>query len=264
MFEGAARALPARSGELPRSVWEIIETRRYEAVRGICVAGLIISLSSDVTSLLQSGRRAEFAVRTIPFFVVFLGIWILNHHDRNARRSGLLLAVFSAIAMVTVRSFYAPQAAGHFLFFPAAALGAVLLVGFRTGLLLSITTLTGLYVVYFVNIRYQLFPVLIPEDRPATFVAALLMTLVMIFLAGRLLNDVQQEYEASNRMLSEYLDRYRSLLSLLTNDLTASISQLRDAERSQDHERVRQSFKLIQNTLATARRIRSESIPKSD
>jgi hypothetical protein len=197
-------------------------------------------------------------------FSVFCCALILSRYDRSARRSGWVLTIFSALAMIGVRFVSSPQAAGHFLFFPAAALGSVLLVGFRAGLILASTTLVGLYVVYFVKLYYHPFPDLISADTPATFVGAFVMTLVMIILAGRLLRDVQTEYEASNRLLSNYLDHYRSLLSLLTNELMTSIANLKEAQHLNDKAGVKNSFKIIQEILATARRIRGESVPKSE
>src|SRR5262245_33792434 len=261
MLREATQALSTEPDELPKSVWEIIEVHRYRAVRAISLAGITLSLGTGLASFLQNFNLGEFVTSAIPTFSVFLIALILNRHDHSARRSGPFLAVCSAVAMVAVRSFYAPEAAGHFLFFPAGALGGVLLMGFRAGLLVAFTTLAGLYIMYFVNLHYQALPTLVQADTPVEFVAAFVMPLIMIILAGRMLTDVQREYEASNRLLFEYLNRYRSLMSLLTNDLTSSISELREAERRDDTEAVKHSFSIIKNILVTAKKLRGESIP---
>ena len=261
MLKEATQALSKDPDGLPKSVWEIIEMHRYRAVRAISLAGITLSLGTGLASFLQDFSMGAFVTSAIPTFSVFLVAVILNRHDQSARRSGPLLAVCSAIAMIAARSFYAPEAAGHFLFFPAGALGGVLLMGFRAGLLVAFMALAGLYIMYFINLHYHAFPALVQADTTAEFVAAFVMTLIMILLAGRMLTAVQKEYEASNRLLFEYLDRYRSLMSLLTNDLTKSIAELRDAERRDDTDAVKHSFSVIKDILATAKKIRGESLP---
>jgi len=245
--------------EFPESVLEVIRRHRYEAVRGISVCGFAIAMSVGLVNISFDRGAVESAIGVLPVSLAFLIAFFLNHHDRNARRSGLLLMILSAVAMISHTLFSAPGLVGHFLFFPAAAIGSVLLAGLWTGLIIAAATLGALYTVYLINLYVQPFPVLIQADQPASFVGAFLMTLVMIILAGRLLNDVQREYEASNRLLIAHLDTYRSLLSLLTNDLSASISNLKQASGEDNPHLVRESLKDIRKVIATARQLRGES-----
>jgi len=251
-----------REEVLPKSLSETIEKRRYQAVLGISTAGLIILLGNGLSDFIEVGNPVELAARTIPVAAVFLSSILLCRYDRNARRSAPLLVVFSAVAMVVVRLFSASEAAGHFLFLPAGAIGSVLLLGFETGIMAASLTAAALFFVYAVNVYLHPFPVFIPADRPASFISAFLMTLVMIVLAGVFLNDMQRQYEKSNRLLREHLDKYRSLLSLLTNDLTTSISELKEAESENDVHGVRKSFKQIREVISTARKLRGESLPE--
>lgn len=260
MLKRTGKALSINLEEFPQPVFGIIQRRRYEAVQAISIAGLSIALGSGLLGFYWSRSPSEFAVRTVPISMAFLAALLLNQHDRDARRSGLALIVFSAVAMIVVRTFSAAAAAGHFLYFPAAAVGSVLLLGLRTGLLIAGSTLGALYIIYFVNVYFHPFPVFIPVDRTASIIGAFLMTLVMIILSGRLLRDVQREYEASNRLLTAHLDRYRLLLSLLTNELSAAIANLKEAASQDDGESVKKCFNDIHQVISTARRLRSESL----
>jgi hypothetical protein len=258
VFRRATNGLLIRPANLPQPIWTIIERHRYDAVRVISIVGSIVALVGGIVNFVQVGSVREFASRTLPQLSVFLMALGVARHDGGARRAGPFLCLSSAAAMLIERLFSAPEAAGHFLFFPAAALGTVLLLGFGLGLLVASGTLATLYLVYLINIYFHPFPVFISMDHPIAFVQAFVMTVVMIVLAGRMVNDVQSEYEASNVLLTEYLDEYRSLLSLLTGDLTTSVSKLRTANDPSD---VKTAFKTIRGVIETARRVRSKSFP---
>jgi len=261
MFKRSGKVIAVDLEEFPDPIWRIIERRRQEAVRGISIAGLAIVFAGGFFNFAEIGSLEEVLTRTVPMAIVFVTALLLTRHDGNAHRSGPILVVLSAVAMIVVRLFSAAEAAGHFLFFPAAAVGGVLLLGFRAGLFMAGATLAGLYIVYFINLYFHPFPVFIPVDRPATFVAAFLMTLTMIVLVGRLLNEVQRKYESTSWLLTVHLDRYRSLISLLTNDLSTSISQMRAAEARNHGEDIEKSVKEINRVIGAARKLRSESFP---
>jgi len=258
VFRQATSTLLVSPAQLPQPIWTIIERRRYDAVRVISTVGSIVALVGGIVNFVQVGSAREFASATLLQLIVFLLALGVARHDGSARRAGPFLCLSSAAAMLIERLFAAPQVAGHFLFFPAAALGTVLLLGFGLGLLVASGTLATLYLVYLINIYFHPFPVFIPADHSISFVQAFIMTIVMIVLAGRMVNDVQSEYESCNVLLTEYLDEYRALLSLLTGDLTTSVSKLRTAT---DPPNVKTAFKTIRGVIETARRVRSKSFP---
>ena len=197
----------------------VVEKYRIQTLwlQGVLVLAFLAVLAIAVYSEFHSAAMA--AVRVLPAALVALFTCCLVWRDGASRRAGPFMVYGFAVVLIMNQAIVTPSMAGMFLNFSPLCILAILILGFRIGIVLATGVFSILLLVYLLSINSSVMPILFTEPDIAYF-SGPVFTLFLVVQVGRLLRELASEGMLSHQLLSQYVENHRHLFSVMTHDLS--------------------------------------------
>jgi len=215
------------------------------------VAGLFLGVMLESEDLDIALLRITLPIIVMATTLVFVRI------DGHSRRAGGALIYLGGFTMIVNRALASPDFLTPFIFLPIYMAAAVLFLGPKRGIKVSIVVSALIAASYLVSVYYQPFPILFPGDPGLALLPVPLLMLALLVVVTRLVNALVREASLANRVLTQHLENYRHLFSVVVHDmanLTTVIGLSAEANRA---ERMTSAIHQMEDLISAVRQLRA-------